>query len=58
MFGVTAAPTATLKDITMNARPAIDHHVSALDRLDPVGGNCTVAGCVHHPAPMSADRGK
>ena len=43
----------------MNARHAIDHHLSALvDRLDPVGGNCTVAGCVHHPAHMSADRGK
>ena len=38
---------------------AIDHHVRALlDRLDPAGGPCTVAGCVHHPARPGADRVK
>jgi hypothetical protein len=44
----------------MSPRPAIDHHATAalLSRLAPAVGVCTVAGCVNHPAPMSADRGK
>jgi hypothetical protein len=40
----------------MRASPVTDHRIRALlERLDPAGGVCTVAGCVHHPAPRSAD---